>query len=267
MVEIPATRLELGLGICYKLSRQSHLFRDPFHIRARMHGPVHKLAALAVCSCLALQSGCAATANAVSGVFFKKKTTEEILNIKTPDDRVKELHELAKTAKKKTPEEQQRITTELSKEIQRENDPLMRRHILRTLTAFPTPMASAVLVAALGDSDTEVRIVACRALGKRRDKEAVGELARVVSSDTNLDVRIAAVRALGETRDRASLSPLAEALVDPDPAMQFRATAALRNVSGRDFGNDVQAWREYAQTGKSSAPEVSLASRLRGLFF
>ncbi|MBI3838650.1 MAG: HEAT repeat domain-containing protein [Planctomycetia bacterium] len=232
-----------------------------------MHGPVHKLAALAVCSGLGLLSGCAATADGVSGLLYKKKTTEEVLNIKTPDDRMKELQVLAKTAKKKTPDEQQQITSELSKEIQRENDPLMRRQILRTLTAFPNPLVSAVLVAAMGDSDTEVRIVACRALGKRGGKEAVGELTRVISSDTNLDVRIAAVRALGETRDATALPPLAEALVDPDPAMQFRATAALRHVSGRDFGNDVQAWREYAQTGKSSTPEVSLAQRMRRAFF
>ncbi len=232
-----------------------------------MQGPVHKLAALAVCFGFALLSGCAATADGVSGLLHRKKTTEEVLNIKTPDDRIKELHELAKTAKKKTPEEQERITTELSKEIQRENDPLMRRHILRTLTAFPTPMASAVLVAALGDSDTEVRIVACLALGKRGSKDAIQELTRVLSSDTSLDVRIAAARALGETRNSAALPPLAEALVDPDPAMQFRATAALREVSRRDFGSDAQAWREYAQTGKSSAPEVSLAQRLRGMLF
>jgi HEAT repeat protein len=232
-----------------------------------MQGPVHKLAALAVCSCLALLSGCAATADGVAGLFHRKKTTEEILNIKTPDDRRKELQELAKTAKKKPPEEQQRITAELSKEIQRENDPRMRRQILRTLTAYPTPMASAVLVAALGDSDMEVRRVACKALGERGGKDAVQELTRVVSSDTNLDVRLAAVRALGETRDSTALSPLAEALVDPDPAIQFHATAGLRAVSGRDFGTDAQAWREYAQTGKSSAPEVSLAERLRSLFY
>jgi HEAT repeat protein len=232
-----------------------------------MQGPVHKLAMLAVCSCLALESGCAETAGRINGIFNRKPTTEEILNIKTPDDRIKELKELAKTAKKKTPEEQQRISTELSKEIQRESDPLMRRQILRTLTNYPTPLATAVLVAALGDSDTEVRILACRSLGKRGGKDSVTELTRIVSSDTSLDVRIAAVRALGETRDTSALPPLAEALVDPDPALQFRATAALREVSGRDFGNDAQAWREYAQTGKSSAPEVSLAERLKHAFF
>ena len=38
-------------------------------------------------------------------------------------------------------------------------------------------------------------------------------------------------------------------------------------VSGRDYGNDVQAWRQYAQTGKSDAPEVSVAERVRRSLF
>jgi HEAT repeat protein len=235
-----------------------------------MQGPIHNLAALAVCSCLLLASGCAETAERASGSWARlwgKKTDEEVLNIKTPQDHLKELQELSKTGKKKTPEEQQRITAELANEIKHESDPLMRRQILRTLVAYPTPLSSSLLVAGLGDSDADVRRVACECLGKRGGKEAVQELSRVSTSDTETDVRIAAVRALGQTADASALPPLAEALADPNPAMQFRAQESLRAVSGHDFGNDVHAWREYAKSGKSDAPEPSLVERFRRTFF
>src|SRR5262249_39673381 len=162
--------------------------------------------------------------------------------------------ELGRTARGKTPQEQQQVSLELVKEIQQEGDPIMRRHLLRTLAEFPTEPALAMLKAGCHDSEAEVRIVACRMLGKRGGSEAVQELQRVVTSDTSGDVRVAAVRALGETHDAASMPALAEALVDGDPAMQFRAKESLRTVSGRDFGDNTAAWRQYAKTGQTEAP-------------
>lgn len=235
-----------------------------------MQGPVHNLAALAVCSCLILASGCAQTMEQTSDAFARmmgKKPVEYVPNVKTPDDRLKELHELVKTAKKKTPDEQERISAELANELKHESDPLMRRHILRTLVAYPTPTAGSMLTAALGDSDVEVRRMACECLGKRGGKEAVAELARASTSDTDTDVRLAAVRAMGQTGDTAALPPLAESLADSNPAMQFRAQESLRAISGHDFGNDVHAWREYAKNGRSDAPEIGIAERLRRTFF
>ena len=105
-----------------------------------MQAPIHNLAALAVCSCLALATGCAATAESASGLFAKmagKKTPEQALNIKTPDDHVKELRALAKAAHKKTPQEQEKISATLADDIKHESDPLMRRQILRTLALTP----------------------------------------------------------------------------------------------------------------------------------
>jgi len=232
-----------------------------------MHGPANTLAALAVCFCLL--SGCAQTLETTTDFVsapFKTKP-EELLNIKTPDDRVKELKALAKSAKKKSPEEQQRISAELANEIQHEGDPMMRRQLLRTLGEIPTPLALSVLTAGLNDGDADVRVVACQALGKRGGKEAVQELSRIVGSDTNQDVRIAAVRALGRTKDATATAALGDVLADPDPALQFRAKESLRVVSGRDYGDDVQAWRQYAKTGKADAPEISVADRVKRYFY
>ena len=125
----------------------------------------------------------------------------------------------------------------------------------------------AVLVAGTKDSDLEVRRVACESLGKRGGDESVQELMRVANSDTELDVRLAAVRGLGDTHDSAALAVLAEAMVDPNPAMQFLAHQSLKNISGRDLGDDVEAWRAYAKNGKTDDADVSLAERFRRMFF
>ncbi len=135
------------------------------------------------------------------------------------------------------------------------------------MASYRTPLSLAILKAGLKDSDLEVRRTACEAIGRHGGPQAVEDLTHVAAADADTDVRIAAVRALGETGDQAALVPLSEALVDPDPAIQYRAQEALRTVSGRDYGGDVQAWREYAKTGKSSAEELSFAERLRRSIF
>ena len=235
-----------------------------------MRATIHFLAAVGVSCCVISVAGCAATAESASGLFAKmtgRKTAEEALDIKTPQDRVKELRELAKTAQKKSAEEKDQVTAELAEEIRNEEDPAMRRHVLRTLAEYHTPLSFSVLQAGLQDSDLEVRRVACESLGKQGGPQAAQQLAHVAGADTDPDVRIAAVRALGKTHEKAALTPLAEALTDADPAVQYRAQESLRAVSGRDFGSNVQAWREYAETGKSSAPEVSFSERMRRAMF
>ena len=223
-----------------------------------MHGLAHPLAALAACVLVALSSGCS--------VFNKKPTVEQTMHIKTPDDQLKEWRELAKAAPKKSPQEQQRVVAELSKQIQQESEPRMRRQILRTLAAYPQPEAATVIVAGLTDGDMETRRVACASMGKHGGKEAVRELTRVATSDTSPEVRLAAVRALGLTHDPSAMAPLTEALGENDPAMQSLAHKSLVAVSGRDFGNDAKAWHDYATSGKTDAP-VSIAERLKRMFY
>ncbi len=235
-----------------------------------MRGTNHCLTALAYCLLATSLVGCAATAESAGGLLGKmagKKSAEEALDIKTPEDRANELRELAARAHEKSPEEQTRITAELAAEIRDEEDPVMRRHLLRTLAQFRTPMSMSIMQAGLQDGDMEVRRAACLSLGNHGGPEAAQALSHVVGADTSVDVRIAAVRALGETRDKSAVAPLADLLTDPDPAIQYRAQESLRKVSGRDYGGNVQAWREYAKTGESSAAEVSFAERMRRAIF
>ena len=132
--------------------------------------------------------------------------------------------------------------------------------ILRTLGYFPTEKSASILAAGLHDHDRDVRMAACEGLGRQGGPTAAQELARVLAEDADIDVRLAAARGLGESATPTALPPLGDALEDQDPAMQFRAIASMKKISGKDFGNDVGAWREYAKSGQPPE-QPSFASR------
>jgi HEAT repeat protein len=179
--------------------------------------------------------------------------------------KIERLEELAKRVTGDAAE-QERVSTELADQIQRESDPLVRLHIVRVLSGCQTPLASAVLNAGLKDTDTDVRVECCKAWGRRAGPDASRVLGEALASDTSVDVRIAATKALGAMRDPQAVPLLAVALDDPDPALQFRAVEAMRLASGKDLGNDVNKWRQYAKNPDPNAREESVADKLRRLF-
>jgi HEAT repeat protein len=195
----------------------------------------------------------------------KKKTgTPDVMS---SADQIEGLQRIAKAAAQKTPAEQEQMARLLAASIQKENDSLVRAEIVRTLGYYNTDTALAVARAALKDPVNDVRIEACAVLGKKKGPQAVSSLSESLGADVNFDVRLAAARALGETKDRAAQPALGIALEDPDPAMQYCAVESLKQVTGKDLGNDVARWRQYVK-GEAPAPQEtpSLAERLRRWF-
>ena len=82
------------------------------------------------------------------------------------------------------------------------------------------------LVAALKDSEAEVRAQAATALGWIADPRAAAPLARCLK-DSEAHCRLAAVEALGMLRTPAALKPLARALADPSLQVRLGAAGAL----------------------------------------
>jgi HEAT repeat protein len=111
-----------------------------------------------------------------------------------------------------------------------------------------------------------VRTTACEVWGKRGGAEAVQLLSQRFQTDEELDVRLRALRMLGKLEDKDAIPVLARALEDPDPAVQYRAVAALKQVSGRDLGNDVNAWRAWAADPAADRNDWSIAEQFRKLF-
>lgn len=212
-----------------------------------------------------LSSGCAGGWLATHGPWAGKKE-DDVPGIKTADKRIAELKVMAEKAPKASPDEQQKVSEKLARQIEREQDPLVRQQIVLTLAVYPTPLAGKVLQAAMNDPENDVRITACKAWGKRGGSEAVERLSAALNSDANIDVKLAAARALGETKDKSAVPALADTLADADPALQNRAIQSMKTVSGRDFGNDMDAWRQYAKTGQAADTQPTAKSWWRRFF-
>ena len=94
----------------------------------------------------------------------------------------------------------------------------------------------------LEDDVIKVRMEACRALGNRREDEATRMLAETIGRSQNKDVRHAAISALAEHPGQVATNSLKLALEDRDPATQSLVIGALRQNTGKDYGDDPETW-------------------------
>jgi len=220
-------------------------------------------AACVAAVCAVLLSGCATWNKLTNG---KKLEEERRTYGATADQRIETLAADAKKAKAGGHHAQLEFTQGLAKSMLEEHDPRVRSVILTTAADFDTPSAVAICTGALEDPDEKVRMAACSAWAKRGGPEAVELLAHRYRSDREIDVRLRALRELGQLGDKSAIPVLAKALEDPDPAVQYRAVGALKKVSGRDLGDDVNKWREWAADPDGSSAEWSIAEGFRSLF-
>jgi len=184
----------------------------------------------------------------------------------TADTRIKQLAARSKAAKAQPRQSQIDFTQELVGIMLQEHDPRVRCKILETAAEYDTAAATAICTGGMQDPDPLVRMTACTVWSKRGGDEAVKLLATRFQADSELDVRLRALRMLGELKDKNAIPVLGKALEDPDPAVQYRAVASLKKVSGRDLGNDVNVWREWAADPAGSKVEWTIAEGFRRIF-
>lgn len=227
--------------------------------------PHARWTALTIALLLVIQVGCA---RRYGGPFpFGQDQTEELKKYgPVGAQRVEELQARAKKIQKSHPQEQEAFAFELAQQMRTENDVLIRLAIIDILKGIDTPSASAVLRAGLQDPEVDIRIACCQIWQSRPSPEATQLLAQTLQSDTDIDVRLAAAQGLSSAADRDAVRALGIALEDPDPAMQFVAVASMKNVTGKDLGNDVNAWRQLAKQPNPPLREETLAGRLRQVF-
>lgn len=184
----------------------------------------------------------------------------------TPSMRVDAVRQFAERSTHVDSPEQQKLTDQLARQIQIEPDPLVRLAVVETIAEFRTSMAQQVLEAGLDDEDHAVRIACCQVLGSRGDAASIPKLAAVLRSDQGVDVRLAATAALGKIKSPESMPALLAALDDRDPALQYVGVQSMKSVTGKDYGPNVEAWRQVATGGTPPAEEVpSIAQRIRGM--
>ena len=184
----------------------------------------------------------------------------------TADTRIKKLAERSKVVQSEPAQAQLDFTQDLVRMMLEEHDPRVRCKVLETAAGFDTASATAICKGAFQDPNELVRMKACDVWAKRGGDEAVQLLATRFQTDAELDVRLRALKMLGELKDKQAIPVLARALEDADPAVQYRAVASLKQVSGRDLGNDVNVWREWAVDPEAKQAEWSIAESFRRIF-
>jgi hypothetical protein len=178
-----------------------------------------------------------------------------------------EVESLRDSARTLSPEQQVHWCGELQYIISTHANPLLRAACVETLVEFSVPESSEGLRLAMKDADATVRITACRAWGKRGSEQGVELLAERLGSDSDTDVKLAAARELGKFSDPVAYQALGLAIQDGDAALQYRSIESLKQGSGKNYGNNLEAWQKFAQ-GKDPGPEYSpsVADRVRELF-
>jgi hypothetical protein len=188
----------------------------------------------------------------------------ELTTYRTPAMRADAISQFSMRSTGEDSPEQREITDQLARQIQIEPDPLIRQAVVRSIAEFRTPMAQQVLEAGLSDENAAVRVACCQALGQRAEAASVPALAKALSSDENVDVRLAAAESLGKIKSPAAIQALVAALDDRDPALQYVGVQSMKSITGKDYGPDVQAWRQVATGANPPSPgEPSVAERIR----
>ena len=77
-------------------------------------------------------------------------------------------------------------------------------------------------------------------------------------------MRLAAAEALGNIKSPDAIQALTVALDDRDPAMQYAGVQSMKSITGKDYGGNVQTWRQVA-AGQTPPPipAPSIAERMR----
>lgn len=194
--------------------------------------------------------------------FWEAREIDEKYLKKTPAEEIEELRELVEKIPSQTAEEQNRTAADLSQRYRNESDPLIRIELLTAVARCGSAVAGETLRAGLGDSDRDVRVAACLGWGIHGGPQAVPQLSEAIRKDASVDVRLAAGRALGQLGGDDAVAALRPALDDPDPALQYRAMQSLREITGKDFGDNVVSWREYIR-GEGAPAEISLVERMK----
>jgi hypothetical protein len=125
-------------------------------------------------------------------------------------------------------------------------DELVRAMAVRVLNRSRDHGAVPVLLGALEDKSTLVRVEAGKALANIPDERAVAPLQKHLGDATeDRDVRIACADALREYKALAVAQTLIRQLRDREFAVAWQARRSLRFMLGKDFEYDQAGWLGY----------------------
>ena len=112
------------------------------------------------------------------------------------------------------------------------------------------------LIQQLAAEDPEVRAAVVAALVSYRNHDLPAKLRAVIAGSQNPQpARLAAVSVLGQLADRDAIGTLIALLETADEPMRQPILAALRPLTGVDFGLDCVRWQQWWQANRNRRPQ------------
>ncbi len=131
-----------------------------------------------------------------------------------------------------------------------DRDPDVRAMVARSFLAIPAQRAVDLLVRILeADPYEAARANAAWALGESGDRKAVPVLIRALQ-DEDTFVRLRAVSALLKFQAREAVPALVGCLSDKSPMVRERAHMALKKITGKSLPADESTWRKALGIGR-----------------
>jgi hypothetical protein len=160
--------------------------------------------------------------------------------------RIDEMELVSRQLPNMSPEEKARWINTVSQIAQTDTSPEIRWRSVQTLSkVIEQPAAVESIMKLSQDKSDKVRLAVSQALKKQVTPETTQTLLAMASTDKSENVRLAAVQSLGTHKSEEVKAFLVKQVNDRSPSMQFTASLALTDFTGKDFKGDIPLLKRY----------------------
>jgi HEAT repeat protein len=123
-----------------------------------------------------------------------------------------------------------------------------------TMRSSTGKTAPGVFRARLSDPSPATRILSCKVLSSRKDKDSAKALLGMLADEKeDAEVKAAVCRAFVNIRVRDAVPPLLALLDYPSDDVRVAASEALRSITGQNYSNrEKDKWREWWESSKAT---------------
>jgi HEAT repeat protein len=150
------------------------------------------------------------------------------------------------------------IADETSSEIRREGVQALAQVSQR-------PEALNAIMTLSNDKAEKVRLAVARGLRERPNLESTKTLLTMAKTDKSSNVKLAAIESLGSHRSDDVKEFLTQSLNDRSPGVQRYTAVALKELTGKDLGEDVSQWKRYMAGDPIENKSVSIAESIQSM--
>ncbi len=176
----------------------------------------------------------------------------------TSYQRIPHIRLVAKQFPSMTPDEQAKWVRLLSDVLHEETSPDIRWELVQALSkVVQRSDAAEAIMKSSQDKNDKVRLAVADSLKRNVMPETTQTLLAMATTDKTENIRLKAVESLGMHKSEEVKAFLSKQINDRSPAMQYSASLALKDFSGKDFKGDVPLLKRYLNGENVEPKEAS----------